>query len=97
VGRSWHGLSHREIEQVSKLPKSTVAELSFRTTWKGVEVDVVEAFSAACGVNHLSSKRSMFSLQHRKMSWTDNGSMQQKAMYVRLFETLASLREQQTP
>jgi hypothetical protein len=94
-GKGWRGLSHRELGQISKLPKSTIAELSFRKTWKGVAVDVVDAFAAACGVDHLRARRQITYLRTRSMTYTETGSIAQVKMYTRLLRLYAEITKAQ--
>lgn len=94
-GRGWRGLSHREIETISKLPKSTVADLSFRKTWKGVAVEVIDAFAAACGVDHLRARRQLTYLHTRKMTYTETGSIAQVRMYTKLLKLYAGITKAQ--
>lgn len=92
AGSSWVGLSCRDIEQLSGLPRSTVAELSYRKTWEGVPIDIVEKFMKACGVDPLRAKRLVYFLNYRQMTHTSNGSRHQVAMYTRLWELHAEAR-----
>lgn len=84
----YHGLSHDEIALRSGLPKSTVADLSFKTSWGGVTVEVADKFSAACGVDFFRGKCQVQALLHRKKVYIYRGPAAQRAMYSRLFALL---------
>lgn len=89
-GKGWRGLSHREIEQLSGLPKSTVAELSFRSTWKGVAIETVDAFAAACGVSMLGGKEQRKLIRRGKLTYTETGPVTQVRMYTKLWQLYAA-------
>jgi hypothetical protein len=44
-------MSFRDIAEVSGLDRSSVIRISRRTTWRGMNIDVIQKFSLACGVN----------------------------------------------
>lgn len=87
------GLSHEELAKLSGLSRSTIAELSFKTSWKGVTVDVADRFAAACGINHHRSiYRQVEFLKWRAVAMLKGrgrgGGAAQRQMYHRLFGLL---------
>jgi hypothetical protein len=44
-------MTHSDIAQRSNLPRSTVGDLSHRTSWEGVSIEVADRFATACGVD----------------------------------------------
>lgn len=84
-------LSHSEIARLSGLKKALVAKLSVSTTWAGQRIEVIDAFSAACKVNHLGNGREMLLLKRRlrrKMMHIFTGNRTQKRFYDRLFRIM---------
>lgn len=49
--RGWVPKSHQDIANDSGLPKSTVADMSRKQSWRGFRIDEADQFSRACGVN----------------------------------------------
>lgn len=84
AGPKVYGMTMREISLASGLSKSTVADLSFRTTWAEIPVGVAEKFSVACGVDLLDVQDSMRYLQVGQMGYTEQGDINQIRMYTRL-------------
>ena len=80
------GLSHAEIAKLSNLSKSTVAELSLKTEWDGVPVDVAVAFALACGVNHLACRAQRDYFKRRIKTYVYNGDANRRRFYDRLLE-----------
>lgn len=84
------GLSHLELSKLSGLSKSKVAELSFKTTWAGIPVDIVDRFSTACGVNHLQTKLQVDFLVRRQLgNYILRAPHSRKVMYRKLFSLLS--------
>lgn len=70
------------------LPKSTVADLSFKTTWVGIPVDVADKFAGACNVDFFKAKHQVEALWHRQKVYIYRAPYSQRAMYGKLFELL---------
>lgn len=54
MARKKHGtkpMTIREIADASGCSKSWIADISMRTTWSGLHVDMIDRFAAACGVD----------------------------------------------
>lgn len=83
-------MSHNDISRASRLPKTTVAELSFKRSWEGVPVDIAVRFAIACGVNHLNCRRQLQFFRRKKHTYIYNGDGNQRRLYARL---LAALKE----
>lgn len=84
--RGREGMSHLEIAKLSKLSKSTVAELSLKTDWNGVPVDVAVSFAVACGINHLACRAQRDFFKRRIKSYVYNGDGNRRRFYDRLLE-----------
>ncbi len=87
VARTDHGrrgLTHKEIATRAGLACSTVKRLSTATTWKGISVGTAEAFSAACGVNHLEAKRHKEWLRVGDWMHVSRATGAQRMLYMRL-------------
>lgn len=81
----YRGLSHSDIARMSGLARSTVAELSFKTTWAGVRVDVIDRFAGACNVDFFHTKHQVQALLHRQKVYIYRAPYPQRAMYGKLF------------
>lgn len=92
--RKKHGLvpmSHRDLAAVSGLCKSTVAKLSKKQSWKGVSIDVVVRFSAACGVDLRNPKRAVDFLKNGKKSHILKAGINQRKFFAEIFSRRESL------
>lgn len=49
--RGWVPKSHQDIAEDSGLPRSSVADMSQKRSWRGVRIDEADRFAHACGVN----------------------------------------------
>jgi hypothetical protein len=88
LARKDHGhspMSHRDIAKASGLPKTKVAELSLKKSWKGVPIDVVVRFSSACGVNLLKTGETRKYVRRYKRVHLQNATPAQKKFFIRLF------------
>jgi hypothetical protein len=47
----WSALSHSDLAARTGLPRSSIADLSQKTSWSGVPIDVIDRFSRGCGVD----------------------------------------------
>lgn len=79
-------MTHTEIAIKSGLPLASVAEISMKTSWRGLRIEVIEAFSLACGVDHMRCRRQMEYLRRRKMIHLQKGDANQRRMYARLMQ-----------
>jgi len=89
VARQNHGsrgITHAELARRSGLSKSKVMDLSFRTSWDGVSIDVLQRFALACGVNHMQTRRTLEYLRRRKMMHVRQAPPASRRFYARLFE-----------
>lgn len=87
VARKDHGLaplSHRELAKLAGLSKSTVADLSVKTSWAGVSIDTAVKFSQACGVDLLRPSRAVAFLRSGKKHHLTRLDRQQKKFFLRL-------------
>lgn len=90
-GRHSQAMTHLEISQKAGLPLSTVAELSTRATWRGIRVEVVEAFALACGVDHLHTKRQRwFIARGSTFGHLKKGDANQRRLYSKLMQAKAA-------
>jgi hypothetical protein len=80
-------MSVRDIAIASGLSKSKVADLSLKTTWKGVSIDTVVAFSQACGVDlmrpHLVTE---YLRKTKRIHLTRVSNVHQREFFQRLFK-----------
>ncbi|HEU4340040.1 MAG TPA: hypothetical protein VFU31_00570 [Candidatus Binatia bacterium] len=83
-------LSNQDLSDASGLARSTIVKLSKLDRWDGVRLDMIEAFSRACGVDLLSPKTSLLIIRKRAMAYTRNANHQQRRMYRRLLDGLGS-------
>lgn len=89
LARKAHGqkpMSHRDISKASGLSVGCISKLSMKTSWKGVDIDIVERFSNACGVNLLATSRQKEFLERRKHAHILSGDRQQKKFFARLLQ-----------
>ena len=84
-------MSHREIAEKSGLSKSTVSDLSRRTSWNGIDIDTVVAFSQACGIDLLRTGKLRDSVKRRGLgSAAFRGGGNERRMNATLLELLKS-------
>ena len=83
-------LSNQDIATASGLARSTVVKISNLDCWNGVRLDMIEAFTTACGVDLLAPKRSLYIIRKRAMDYTRNANHQQRKMYQRLLKGLGA-------
>lgn len=74
----------RDIAEESGLSKTLVAVLSLRTTWKGVDADVVDAFAKACSVNFDRPHVHFQYLRQSKKAFLSRGTYKQKQFLKKL-------------
>jgi hypothetical protein len=77
-------LSHVEIAQRSGLPRSSVADLSLRISWEGVDLDVADRFAAACGVNLTKPGQHLRWLREGRFGHLKEGNAHQRKFFARL-------------
>lgn len=82
--RGQRALSHQEIARKSKLAKSTVADLSYRTTWKGQRIEVIAAFTTACGIDPLHPRWQFEYMRRQVISHLNHCGGNERRMYDRL-------------
>lgn len=82
------GMSHDDIAKASGLPKTRVQELSFKTTWAGIPVDVIDKFATACGVDFFHANAQVKFLVRRKKAYIYKAPYSQRMMYRKLFTVL---------
>lgn len=81
-------LSHLEIAERAGLPKSTVADLSFKTSWADVRLDVASRFAAACGVDVLRPASQLYFFRRRRKAYLLRGGGHQRRMHGKLLSIL---------
>ena len=47
----WRALSHSDLAKRTGIPRSSIADLSQKTSWQGVPIDVIDRFAAGCGID----------------------------------------------
>jgi hypothetical protein len=87
------GLTTSELEKASGLSRTTVKELSFRTTWNNVTVEVAHKFMSACGVNPLAARRQREFARRRKLVHVEQATGAQKRMYDRIESVIVAEAE----
>lgn len=83
--KGWTPMSTRDLAAKSGLSKSYVSNLSKRSTWKGIPIDVVDRFVAACGINLLSPKRTIEYLKSSKMIHLKRATATQRKLFAAIF------------
>lgn len=86
----WKPMSHADLAKRSGLANSTVAAISKRKTWRGLTVEVVEAFALACGVDHMHTKRTKQYLKRNKFIHLVRADGNARKMYAAIFKSIAS-------
>lgn len=77
-------LSHSDIAERAKLPRSTVADLSVKESWEGVPVNVIDAFASACGVDIMRPGQHLRWLRLGRFGHLSQGNVQQRRFFQRL-------------
>jgi hypothetical protein len=88
VARKKHGtepMSHTDIAKKSGLSRSFVADLSKRKSWKGIPVNVVDAFSIACGVDLMAPWETFDFLKSSKKDHLNGATLAQRKFIASLF------------
>lgn len=80
------GMTTREIAEASGLPKSTVSDISKRTSWSGLQIETIEKFSTGCGVDLLRCHSQKRFLKTRKMVHLTRGDANQRRMYAEILQ-----------
>lgn len=88
----YHPMSVRDIAAASGLSKSKVAELSDRTSWRGIAIEDVVAFSLACGVDLQRPSRVMEYIRRSKRVYLARANPQQREFLARIFKLRGSAR-----
>lgn len=83
---AWAPKSHREIAEASGLPKSKVAELSRRKTWRGTPVDVADRFARACGVVDIDAALKRLRNRRTRLQHLGRGNRHQRRMIADLLD-----------
>lgn len=78
------GLTTSDLEAASGLARTTIKELSFRSDWNNVTVEVASKFMEACGVNPLAARRQREFFKRRKLLHVEQARGSQKKMYDRI-------------
>lgn len=90
-------MSHREVALKAGLPKTKVEELSVKTSWEGVPVDVVDKFAKGCGVNMTNLKRQIEYVRRRKMAHLRKAPPSQRRMFSKLMQNITRSQSPETP
>jgi hypothetical protein len=81
----YKAMTHMDVATKSGIPLSTVAEISVRTTWAKVPLEIVSRFADACGVDLLMSEALLKrKLKRNKMAHVMRSKGRQKQFLVRL-------------
>ena len=89
VARKRHGtepMSHSDLAKASGISRSYIAELSKKKTWKGIPINVVDAFSIACGVNLSNPKETVDFLKHAEKNHLNGATASQRKFIASLFQ-----------
>jgi hypothetical protein len=93
-GEQSRPLTNLEIARRSGMTERSVLNLSRKTSWAGLTLDVIDAFTSACGV-------SLFHLSRQKRFWRDgkkeylfNGSPRQRKM---LHDLMTRIKQRSKP
>lgn len=89
VARKKHGtmpMTTEEIAEKSGLSVGAVSEISRRKNWNGMRIEVIVAFSEACGVNLLKPERHIRYMRNRKMAHLSNGTHDQRKLFGTLLK-----------
>jgi hypothetical protein len=90
AARKSHGtepMSHSDLAKASGLSRAYVAKLSRRRTWKGIPVNVIDAFTSACGVSLFSPWATIRFLKTSKKMHLRRASAAQRKFIGSLFGT----------
>lgn len=82
----WAFASHRDLAKASGLSVWTVRNLSLRKNWNGLNIDVIEAFASACGVNLLCAGERFYEARRRGSVRFKTANPNQRAYYARLMQ-----------
>lgn len=79
-------MSCQEIADQAGLSKSYVAHLSAKRSWAGVPIDVVQAFSLACGVDIMRPKPVISFLKRKKKVYLDRATTGQRKFFSKIMK-----------
>lgn len=80
------GRTNEDIARESGLSLSLIKDYCFRTTWKGLPIDSVDAFARGCGINLMKMERDLEFLRRRKWVHIENARGSQREFYKRLMQ-----------
>ena len=92
-------MSHSDIAKAAQIPRSTVVDLSLRTDWDGIPMNIACRFAMACGVNPLNPKqewKSLLSQRKGYLRFTDGNQRRFEARLWALFATHFKLGSTET-
>ena len=79
-------MSSREIAALAGLSKARVDSLSLLSSWKGIPIDTVAAFSKACGVDLLRPAAARKYLKRSKRIHLSNATAKQRQFFQKLLQ-----------
>jgi hypothetical protein len=82
----WQPMSIRDIAEASGIKKSRVAEISRMTSWRGIAIEEVDAYSRACGVDLENPWKTIEYIRESKFAFMENASARQRRVYKELFQ-----------
>lgn len=100
VARKNHGrnaLTHRDLAKLCGISKSYVADLSMRSTWRGVPIEIIQVFGEACGVDFARPNRVRYYLRTYKKIHVLNSGGNGKKMFQRMFTQVPSTDRKLVP
>ena len=79
-------MSVRDLAEVTGVSRTTISELSMKKTWKGVKVELVEAFANACGVDLFKPADTYYYLKNSKQTHLKNMPASRRRMFAKMFK-----------
>jgi len=81
-------MSTSDIAKASGLPRSTVGDLTWKTSWASVTFGDMADFCKGCGFDHLHTRHNRELLLKRAKSYMHAGNAQQRKMFMGLLSKL---------
>lgn len=75
-----------DLARETGLDKSYISKLSVKRNWHGVSINVVDAFTRACGVNLLNPSLTIEYLMNSKKVWLRSCTASQRRFYARVIK-----------
>ena len=79
-------MTEGKLSELSGLSHSTIAILSSKTSWSGVRIDTIAAFTTACGVDPFHPGKTLRYLRRSRLAHLYLAKQRQKSLAAKLLK-----------